>query len=395
MKVIRSHTIVNMPLIEHPANEGIGKCDLPMCPFAGKVAVAHICGVDECMKKVHVECYMRRILPNVGKPPFTPLPDNSVCCTRKHYTAIVKLANPLRKLGWMNDGKPETPNVTSNHVLNDWITTPGNYEAYRGKGENGFTKKYCCMTICAKMNNLTLSERTWESIQTVIASREESWRSCNDWINNTGQGCLLDPKQGQPHFDKRVKIRCPFYYDWEPVMIDRAGNNPAVISNDLDKSDDDESFDLEPDDDDDSDDGNKKPKAKSSVAKASSIRSQSPTGSISIIDSETKEMFSLATSSLADRMKLMTEQHAERMAIENRRLALEEARAKSIDWKAKREEVSHKCELYEKYNKMKDDGKSDEFILMVLPQAKQIIDALAETESPKRTSPRKRNRNGP
>jgi len=90
----------------------------------------------------------------------------------------------------------------------------------------------------------------------------------------------------------------------------------------------------------------------------------------------------------------MTEQHAERMAIENRRLALEEARAKSIAWKAKREEVSHKYGLYEKYNKMKDDGKSDEFMLMVLPQAKQIIDALAETESPKRMSPRKRNRNG-
>jgi len=36
-------------------------------------------------------------------------------------------------------------------------------------------------------------------------------------------------------------------------------------------------------------------------------------------------------------------------------------------------------------------GKSDEFILMVLPQAKDIIDALAETESPKRKSPRKRN----
>jgi len=381
-----------MPLIEHPANEGIGKCDLPLCPFAGKVAVAYICGVDECIKKVHVECYMRRILPNVGKPPWAPLPDNSVCCTRKHCTATVKLANPSKKLGWMNDGKPETPNVTSNHVLNDWITTPGNYEVYRGKGENGFTKKYYCMTISAKMNNLTLSERTWESIQTMIASREESWRTCNDWMNNTGVGVLRD--EGKESFDSCVTTRCPFYYDWEPIMIDRAGNNPAVTSNDLDKSDDDESLDPEPEDDVDSDDGNKKPKAKASAAKASSIRSQSPAGYISVIDSETKEMFSLATSSSADRMKLMTEQHAERMAIENRRLALEEARAKSIDWKAKREEVSHRYELYEKYNKMKDSGKSDEFILMVLPQARDIIDALAETESPKRTSPRKRNRNG-
>jgi len=384
-----------MPLIEHPANEGVGKCDLPMCPFARKAAVAYICGLDECIKKVHVECYKRRILPNVGKPPWAPLPDNSVCCTRKHhYTAIVKLANPSKKLTWSNNAKPETPNVTSNYVLNDWITTPGNYEAYRGKGENGFTKKYYCMTICAKMNNLTLSEPTWESVQTMIAAKEETWHNCNDWINNTGQGCLDNPLEGKPHFDKCVKTRCPFYYDWEPVMTDRAGNNPAVTSDDLEKSDDDESEDKPLDDDDDSDDGNKKPKAKASSAKASSVRSQSPAGSISVIDSETKEMFSLATSSSADRMKLMTEQHAKRMAIENRRLQLEEARAASVDWKAKPEEVSHKYELYEKHNKMKEDGKSDEFILIVLPQAKQIINALAETESPKQRSPRKRNRNG-
>ena len=65
-------------------------------------------------------------------------------------------------------------------------------------------------------------------------------------------------------------------------------------------------------------------------------------------------MVSLATSSSADRMKLMTEQHAKRMAIEKRRLELEEARAATVDWKAKREEVSHRYELYEKCNKMKD-----------------------------------------
>ena len=58
----------------------------------------------------------------------------------------------------------------------------------------------------------------------------------------------------------------------------------------------------------------------------------------------------------------------------------------------------HKCELYEKYNKMKADGKSDEFILMVLPQAKQIIDTMAKmtaVESPKRTSPRKKKKKNP
>ena len=343
------------------------------------------------MKKVHVECYKRRILPNVGKPPLAELPDKTIVCTRKHYVIVVKLGNPSKKLNWHNDAKPETPFVTSNYVLNHWVTTGNNYELYRGKGENGFTKKHYCMTVSAKINNLTMSERSWESVQTMIATREDSWRSCNDWINNTGQGVLANPEEGQEHFDKIVKTRCSFYYDWEPVMIDRAGNNPAVTSDDLDKSDDDESEDK-PADDAESDDGDKKPKAKKSVAKASSVRSQSPAGSISVIDSETTKMFSLATSSSADRIKLMTEQHEERMVIENRKLQLAETKAAAIDWQAKREEVSHRYELFEKYEKMKESGKSDEFILLVLPQAKEIIDALAMTASPKRTSPRKRNR---
>jgi len=58
-------------------------------------------------------------------------------------------------------------------------------------------------------------------------------------------------------------------------------------------------------------------------------------------------MFSLATRSSADRMKLMTEQHAEVMAMENRKLKQQEGRAASIDWSAKREEVLHKYELYD------------------------------------------------
>jgi len=67
------------------------------------------------------------------------------------------------------------------------------------------------MVISAKINNLTMSERTWESVQTMIAAREETWHSCNDWINNTGQGCLLNPLEGHPQFDACVKARCNFY----------------------------------------------------------------------------------------------------------------------------------------------------------------------------------------
>jgi len=57
-------------------------------------------------------------------------------------------------------------------------------------------------------------------------------------------------------------------------------------------------------------------------------------------------MFSLAASSSVDRLKLMTQHNAEVMDIEDRKLKLQPVRAKSVDWVAKCEEVSHKCELY-------------------------------------------------
>jgi len=166
-------------------------------------------------------------------------------------------------------------------------------------------------------------------------------------------------------------------------MIDRAGSNPAVTSNDLDKSDDEDEDDKE---DNDAHDGKKETAGKATSAKASSVCSKSPAGSLSVINSETKEMFSLVTSSLADCMKLMTEQHVEVMAIDNRKLKLQEDRANSIDWAAKREEVSHKHELHKKHNQMKADGNTDKFILPVLPRAKQVIDTMAKTK--KTASPR-------
>jgi len=361
-----------MPLTEHPDDEGAGKCDMQLCPFNGKSVAAHICGVGECKKKEQVECHMRRILPNVGKPPLAPLLDDTVVCTRKPHTMIAKLANPSKKLAWNNDDKPETPNVTLNCVSNDWITTPGNHIGYCGKGDKGATKKHFCVAPFAKINNLTLSERTWESVQTMTSAREESWKSCNDWINNTGQGVLENPDQGKESFDAIVNKRYPFHCDWEPVMMDREGSNPAATSDNLDDSDGNPE-EVEAEDNDK--DGNKKP-----AAKASSVCSQRPAGSICVICSETKEMFSLATSSLADRL---TQQHAEVVDIQNKKLTLQEARAKSIDWAAKRDQVSHMHELCEKHNKMKADGKSDEFILMLLPEAKKITDVIDKVESPK------------
>jgi len=115
------HTKV-MPLFLYPLNDGTGKCDAQKCPFANVAADTCACGIDECTKKVHVECYTRLVLVQVGKETLPPLPDECLACTKKHCCAVIKLAKPVKAHRWGNDAKPETPTVTGEWILVDWLT---------------------------------------------------------------------------------------------------------------------------------------------------------------------------------------------------------------------------------------------------------------------------------
>ena len=75
-KVNAIHAKVIMPLFLHPLNDGMGKCDVQKCPFATVAVDAYTCGIDECTKKVHVECYTRLVLVQVGKKALPPFPTN-------------------------------------------------------------------------------------------------------------------------------------------------------------------------------------------------------------------------------------------------------------------------------------------------------------------------------
>ena len=138
--------------------------------------------------------------------------DGKVCCTKNCYNIIAKVDSGGGRLTWTNDAKDETPNVTSQQVVINWLTDEDNYIKFRGKDQK-FTKKHYCEIIAIKINHLTKSTRTDAQVLTKIASMEDSWRSCNDWINNTGQGVLKNPEEGQAAFDAVVAKRCPFYYD--------------------------------------------------------------------------------------------------------------------------------------------------------------------------------------
>ena len=184
IRSIRCDTKV-MPLFLHPLNDGTGKCDVQKCPFANVAADTYICGIDECTKKVHVECYTRLVLVQVGKETLPPLPDECLACTKKHCYAVIKLAKPVKVHRWGHDAKPETPSVTGEWILVDYIK-------HKGKDNGGHTKKHCCLIMASKCTQLTLCERTHESVLTKVSAMEDQWRLAHDWVNNTGVGVLRD-----------------------------------------------------------------------------------------------------------------------------------------------------------------------------------------------------------
>ncbi len=59
-----------------------------------------------------------------------------------------------------------------------------------------------------------------------INKMEAEYKKTNDWVNQTGQG-IID--EGGDITDV-VNKRCSFFYLLEPIMADRPGTNPLLIS---------------------------------------------------------------------------------------------------------------------------------------------------------------------
>ena len=109
-----SYNCCNM-LDEHE-NMAPAKCEIRLC----RCLVTQKFRCSKCGKACHWECYKGLILEVKGKPPLPSLPEELICCTKKCYGMIVKDASSSQRGDWKNDGKPETPNITSIKLLLDW-----------------------------------------------------------------------------------------------------------------------------------------------------------------------------------------------------------------------------------------------------------------------------------
>jgi hypothetical protein len=209
---------------------------VPKCSIRGcKDTEKELLQCHSCDRYIHTDCFNDMILVKLKLP---PLPEDRVACTKKCHGKAKGLP-PI--LYWHNDGKdgPEDPH-TSERILIDWMTTPGNYSRYRGKNNAGKTK----LQIAQELIDLFVlhgvrAKRNAKQVLSKITMLEDKFKTVHDWTQATGAGM-----EGTGGYEDYIKSRCPFYYDLLPIMQDRASAKPKYTSEDLLAEDSEEERDI-------------------------------------------------------------------------------------------------------------------------------------------------------
>ena len=137
------------------------------------------------------------------------------------------------RIPWNRDGKngPQDPNH-SEAILIDWITTPGNYDRYRGTGNNGLKKIQFAAMIAAKIKDAGVRKsRTPKDVQNKIEYVEKCFRCAHDWSHTeTGAG-LRENDSGT--YEEALLRKCPWYFDIREIFEDRANARPFHTTDDM------------------------------------------------------------------------------------------------------------------------------------------------------------------
>ena len=377
------------------------RCSIKKCPIRN--VVKYRCSNESCDRTAHLTCYTGLIL---GKhPDLKPLPENLIAHCKKCHNEIWKRLNPGSgndkdgRATWDCDGKngKEDPH-TSTKILIDWWTEQGNYEKYRGKNNNGTKKVQYAEKLAEKMRKETAStNRTSTEVKAKIAHVEASWRRAHEWATSeTGAGLLeSDDAQQIQSFEDTLLKRCKHYRDLEDIMIDRASNQPKLMSYDLDMDDSEDDIDNLEDDDEAS-----KPAAVVDVPRSGKKKRKSSVSDASVFSEDVVGAMQQASQArIRQHDEKMQESKRHNCAMERiaeTQLEVQQERDKwekeRDKWEKERLERKDKIEAEQQnlklsadkltqYNSMKAQGLSDETILIISPALKDIVDAFRQQHS--------------
>ena len=215
---------------EDKSNIWVPKCVKRGCRSTDNLV---LCLASGCGRSIHHQCYFTQ---QVTTNKLKPLEGSNVACSKRCYLRVATATT--RRPTWSTDGKngPDDPN-NSERILLDWITYPGNYTKFRGKGNNGTTKMRFAQIIAGKMNAAEVRiSRDAKQVLNKLKHLEDTFRRAYNFANSeTGAGC-----KEAGTFEEEVQKTCPVYFDLLPVMSDRASAKPKSLSDDLRISSDEE-----------------------------------------------------------------------------------------------------------------------------------------------------------
>jgi hypothetical protein len=231
----------------------------------------------------------------------------------------------------------------------------------------------------------------------------------------------VQDEQGEETFNDLVLKKCPYYFSLLDIVADRASTQPRITNYrpaDLDtdeessKNDDDTGgvdvlSAMGADDDDDDYDavtsatatGTPSPPAvavgvpnttvatsrssargsEASVASSrKSSRKKPRRGSFSnpLMDEDTVHMLSAAIESSKKKMDELKRHHQQLEMIEKEKIDLEKKKYEDLKWKGRSEKLDYKMKLVSDYQKLKEQGMTDDRIDRLFPEMKGVIEVF-------------------
>ena len=399
--VQESTIIVPNAAVANPPLQQVVKCCKHSCIFRSRrgTVARYVCWVDKCNKEIHFECYRKLVLGKNKLPHFfgDDVPGIQVACCKKHYDTAVKTISSdnedqsNKNLAWNEDGKlgKNDPNSSENFLIK-WLSDSQNFQKYKGDDKTGKSK----IAICAELLDIlelrgVRKKRDPRALMQKIANMQLTWKSADDWAHQTGVG--VKQREGYLSFRQKVMERCYYYFEWEPVMKDRAGTRPPYDSDQLQgigppatpipTSEEvmaaaAETLTLSSDSEDEQEFSELTKKRTSAVLttpKASSYAAAPKKKTKTTSSSSKKSKKSIATNNNNVLMSTTAlEQHM--CEIESQKQELENQK-----WMAgKRErDVDYKMKLVRNYKELSKDW-DDEFIISMIPDMKQVIDSMKQ-----------------
>jgi hypothetical protein len=190
------------------------------------------CVVTDCVQHIHEKCCYK-IFSEKNRELFL---DKEQCvvlvCSVSCHNKLVKTEKvAVDKAGkkWSNDNP--NPTKTSEALLLAWLTTEGNYAAYRGACGGGESKLAQLQELSESIIKAGSCARKPKDILKKIQKWENDYRNAIDWKCNTGAG-LDSPGDINEHL---VKL-CKHFFALEPIMKDRGGSRPLLTNRERDNS---------------------------------------------------------------------------------------------------------------------------------------------------------------